>query len=130
MALPVNHPIDEQTVYVTAGAATIVVGVRAPFRGKIVKIGQVLGAAITSAPLVTVASIVVPVADAAAPGAGTAITHPALSTSNTNSAAGSQSAVIPTAANIVNEDDTIVFTPSGAAGATTAVSYYATIQAF
>lgn len=129
MALPGNHPLNERHVSVTAAAATIVVGVRSPVRGRIIKIGQVLGAAITSAPLVTVASIVAPVADATAPGAGTSITHPALSTSNTNSAAGSQSSVVPSAANLVNEDDTIVFTPSGAAGASTAVTYYAVIQA-
>lgn len=129
MALTVNHPLlKEQTVYAIAGAATIVVAARAGFRGKIVKLGAVLGAAITSAPLVVTAAIVPATADAAAPGAGTAITMPALSISNTNSAAGSGNGVVPTAANMINEDDTIVFTPSGAAGATTSVTYYAVIQ--
>jgi hypothetical protein len=129
MALTVNHPLlKEQTFTVTAGAATIVCAVRAQYRGKIVKIGATLGAAITSAPLVVVGSIIAAAADAAAPGAGTAITHPTLSVSNTNSAAGSGNSVVPTAANIVNEDDVIVFTPSGAAGATTAVTYAVTIQ--
>jgi hypothetical protein len=130
MALTVNHPLlKEQTVYAIAGAATIVVAARAGFRGKIVKLGAILGAAITSAPLVVTAAIIPATADAAAPGAGTAITMPALSISNTNSAAGSGNGVVPTAANNVNEDDSIVFTPSGAAGATTAVTYYAVIQA-
>ncbi len=129
MALTVNHPLlKEQTVYAIAGAATIVVAARAGFRGKVVKVGAVLGAAITSAPLVVVASIIPAAADTVAPGSGTAITHPALSISNTNSAAGSGNGVVPTAANIVNEDDVIVFTPSGAAGATTSVTYYAVIQ--
>ncbi len=129
MALTTNHPtLKEQTVYAVAGAATIVVAARAPFRGKVVKVGAMLGAAITSAPLAVVCSIVPATADAAAPGAGTAITHPTLSISNTNSAAGSGNGVVPTAANFVNEDDAIVFTPSGAAGATTAVTYYAVIQ--
>lgn len=128
--LTLNHPLlKEQTVYAVAGAATIVVAARAGFRGKVVKVGAVLGAAITSAPLVVTATIIASAADAAAPGAGTAITMPALSISNTNSAAGSGNGVVPTAANFVNEDDTIVFTPSGAAGATTAVTYYAVIQA-
>jgi hypothetical protein len=129
MALTVNHPtLKEQTVYAIAGAATIVVATPARFRGKIVKVGAILGAAITSAPLVITAAIVPATADAAAPGAGTAITMPALSISNTNSAAGSGNNVVPTAANFINEDDSIVFTPSGAAGATTSVTYYATIQ--
>ncbi len=112
MALTTNHPtLKEQTVYAVAGAATIVVAARAPFRGKVVKVGAMLGAAITSAPLAVVCSIVPATADAAAPGAGTAITHPTLSISNTNSAAGSGNGVVPTAA-----------------GATTAVTYYAVIQ--
>jgi hypothetical protein len=129
MALTVNHPLlKEQTVYAVAGAATIVVAARAGFRGKIVKLGAVLGAAITSAPLVVTANIIASTADAAAPGSGTAITMPTLSISNTNSAAGSGNGVVPTAANLVNEDDVIVFTPSGAAGSTTAVTYYAVIQ--
>jgi hypothetical protein len=55
MALTVNHPLlKEQTITAIAGAATIVVAARAQFRGKIVKIGATLGAAITSAPLVVV----------------------------------------------------------------------------
>jgi hypothetical protein len=102
---------------------------RAQFRGKIIKIGATLGAAITSAPLVVVGSIIPATADAAAPGAGTGITHPTLSVSNTNSAAGSGNSVVPTALNVVNEGDVIVFTPSGAAGATTSVNYYVVIQA-
>lgn len=129
MALTINHPtLKEQTVSVTAPAATIVCSNVAQYRGKIVKVGAVLGAAITSAPLVVTANIISATADGAAPGAGTAITMPALSLSNTNSAAGTGNSVVPTAANFINEGDVIVFTPSGAAGATTAVTYYATIQ--
>lgn len=129
VAIPSNHPtLKEQTVYAVAGAATIVVAARAGYRGKIVKIGAVLGAAITSAPLVVAATIIPAAADTVAPGSGTAITMPSLSVSNTNSAAGSGNGVVPTALNFVNEDDIIVFTPSGAAGATTAVTYYAVIQ--
>lgn len=130
MALTLNHPLlREQTFTVTTGAATIVCAVVAPFRGKVVKIGAVLGAAITSAPLVITAAIIPATADAAAPGSGTAITIPTLSISNTNSAAGSGNSVVPSTLNLVNEGDAVVLTPSGAAGATTAVTYYVTIQA-
>ncbi len=128
MAYPNNHVLGEVMVSTQASAATVVGVIRLPFRCKVVKVGQVLGGAITSAALVTTASIIPAVADAAAPGSGTNITHPALSTATTNSAIGSSLSVVPTAANFGNEDDLLVFTPSGAAGASTPVTYFAVLQ--
>lgn len=132
MTLPNPHPtLREVTVYchtASFGTTPIAGNVRAPFRGRIVKLGCVVNLAFTGT--LTVTPAIIPVAaDAAAPGAGTAITGGSFTMSATNSASGSSNSVVPTGANLVNEDDIINFVPSGASATTGAASFYAVIQA-
>lgn len=132
MALPNLHPtLKEQTVYchtASFGSTPIAANVRAPFRGRIVKLGCVVNASFTGT--LTVTPAIIPVAaDAAAPGAGTAITGGAFTMSATNSASGSSNSIVPTGANVVNEDDIINFIPSGATATNGPASFYAVIQA-
>lgn len=137
MALTVNHPtLKEQVVYchtASCGATPIAACARSPYRGKIVKIGQVLQGAITTADCSTAVAIISGIALAAAgagaaPGSGTAVTGSPLVTDDANSAAGTHNFFVPTAANNVNEDDLILFTPSAASGANIPCLYYAVIQ--
>ncbi len=132
MALTVNHPtLKEVTVYAhtpSVGSSPIVAVARCPFRGKVVKVGLVINGAVTGAAISSAVNIIASAADAAAPGAGTAITGSPFIITNTNSAAGSTNSFVPTAANLVNEDDLITFTPSGATGTTITGTYYAVIQ--
>lgn len=132
MALTVNHPLlKEQTVSchtASFGSTPIAANVRAPFRGKIVKIAAVVNAAFTGTLTVT-PNIILAAADGAAPGAGTAITGGAIVMSSTNSASGSTLSSAPTGANVVNEDDIINFVCSGATAAAGPASFYAVIQA-
>lgn len=132
MALPNNHPTlrEVQVSCHTAsfGSTPIAANVRAPFRGRIVKMGCVVNASFTGT--LTVTPSIIPVAaDAAAPGAGTAITGGAFTMSATNSASGSSNSIIPTALNLVNEDDIINFVPSGATASSGPALFYAVIQA-
>lgn len=132
MTLPTNHPtLKEVTVscHTASFGSTPIAGVcRAPFRGKIVKLGCVVDLAFTGTLTVT-PSIIPVVADAAAPGAGTAITGGAFTMSSTNSASGSSNSIVPTGANLVNEDDIISFVPSGATATNGPATFYAVIQA-
>lgn len=132
MTLPNPHPtLREQTVYchtASFGSTPIAANSRAPFRGKIVKVGCVVNASFTGT--LTVTPAIIPVAaDAAAPGAGTAITGGAFTMSATNSASGSSNSAAPTGANQVNEDDIINFVPSGATATNGPAMFYAVIQA-
>jgi hypothetical protein len=132
MALPVNHPLDEQTVFASTNsiATTPLACVAiAPFRGKIVKVGGAAHGAFTTDCSVAVA-IITAVAGGTAPGSGTAITGSPMTLSATNSAAGTSNSFVPTGANFVNEGDLIVFTPSGSTGTTIGGTFYAAIQAF
>lgn len=121
MALTVNHPtLKEQTVYchsASIGASAAAAYVRAPFRGKIVKVGAVTGGVITTADA-TVATAI----------GGTAITGGSITVTVAGAAAGQHFSATPTAANAVNEDDVISFTPSGASGVSIPGSFYAVIQ--
>jgi hypothetical protein len=137
MALTVNHPtLKEQVVYAhtaSCGASPIACAVRVPFRGKVVKVGQVLHGTITSADCSTTVARITGIALAAAgagaaPGSGTAITGSPLVTDESNSAAGTHNYFIPTGANNVIEDDLILFTPASASGTDIPCTYYAVIQ--
>lgn len=131
MALPNNHPLDEHTVtcFCSSFGTTPIAGViRAPFRGTIVKVGFVANLAWTGTLTVT-PTIIPAAADGAAPGSGTAITGGAFTMSATNSAPGSTNSIVPTGANLVNEDDVIRFVPSGATAATGTGTFFAVIQA-
>jgi hypothetical protein len=131
MALTVNHPpLKEVVVYAhtpSFGTSPIAAVTRAPFRGKVVKVGFVAGGAWTST-LSHAVNIIASVADGSAPGAGTAITGSPFTQSATSSALGSTNSFVPTAANNVNEDDLISFTPSGATATSMPGTYYAVIQ--
>ena len=131
MALTVNHPtLKEQTVFAhtpSFGTSPIAAVTRAGFRGKVVKVGFVCGGAFTGT-LSHAVAIIANAADATAPGSGTAITGSPFTQSATNSALGSTNSFIPSAANAVNEDDLITFTPSGATATSMPGTYYAVIQ--
>ena len=119
MAYPVTHPIDELRVYgrTSSVANGQTVSIAAPFKGRIVKVGGMVSAAITTADATCTTSI-----------AGTAITGGAFTLTQSGSAQGTQSSSIPSAANAVNEDDEIrfAFTGTGTAGGET--SLYAVVR--
>lgn len=105
MALTELHPLSEVQVpafSTSIGATPIVANARAPFRGKILKVGVIQNGAVTGTAAVAVAVN------------GTAVTGGALSV--TAGSAGTLFSATPTGANDVNEDDVISFTPSGATG--------------
>jgi hypothetical protein len=79
MALPIYHALDETVVYTTAlSVLTGVAGVaRAPFKGRIVEIGTMIGSAVTTADATVTTSI-----------AGTAITGGAFVITQSASAIG------------------------------------------
>ena len=95
------------------GAAPAAAYARVPFRGKVLKVGVVQSAAVTGT--ATVAAAV----------NGNAISGGSLSV--TGGAAGTLFTAVPTAANDVNEDDVISFTPSGATGSATG-AFFAVIR--
>ena len=106
MALPELHPVSEAVVLAHSaqiGATTAAAYARVPFRGKVLKVGVVQSAAVN----------------------GNAISGGSLSV--TGGAAGTLFTAVPTAANDVNEDDVISFTPSGATGSATG-AFFAVIR--
>jgi hypothetical protein len=121
MALTVNHPLlKEVRVYAymadvsTAGSAFIT----SPIRGKIVKMGSVRYAAITTADAAVTTEI-----------NGTAVTGGAWTLAFTSAAAGDVDTAEPTAANLVNEDDVIEFISDGASSTACPAMFWAVIQA-
>jgi hypothetical protein len=112
MALPELHPVNEAQVMAFTsqiGATPAPAYVRAPFRGKVLKVGVVQGATVTGTSTITAAIN------------GTAITGGAIAA--TAGGAGSHFSAVPTGANDVNEDDVISFTPAGATGSATGACY-------
>jgi hypothetical protein len=109
MALPTPHPIHEVVVYgSTVDVTTGKTGAcRAPFTGRVVKVGAIIGAAIAAADATNTVSI-----------AGVAVTGGAFVMATAASAAGTVFTAVPTGANTCNEDDPITFalTGSGTAG--------------
>jgi hypothetical protein len=131
MALPVNHPIDEQTLSCSTNSIAstpLAAAVRAPFRGVISRFGAVSHGAFTTNCSIAVA-IITPVADGTAPGSGTAVSGSPMTLAATNSAAGTSTSMVPSAVTVVNEGDLIVFTPSGSTGTTIGATFSAVIQA-
>lgn len=105
MALPENRPLSE--AYLTAysssiGATPVAAYVRAPFRGRILKVGCIQSAAVTGTSTIAVAVN------------GTAVTGASISV--TGGSAGTSFEAVPTGANTVNEGDVVSLTPSGATG--------------
>lgn len=123
MALPVNRPLNVIRVssynadISTAGSSFAAV----PVRGKIILLGCVIHAAVTTAPNVLTAKIGV------SGSAGTSITIPTWTQSNTSSAAGVVSEVVPTAANLADAGNNIEFISDGAGSGTVPATYYADI---
>jgi len=116
MALPELHPVSEAVVLAHSaqiGATPAAAYARVPFRGKVLKVGVVQSAAVTGT--ATVATAV----------NGNAISGGSLAV--TGGAAGTLFTAAPTAANDVNEDDVIAFTPSGATGSATG-AFFAVIR--
>lgn len=121
MALPVNHPLNEVPLHchsASIGGTPIAGYLRAPFRGKILKVGVITNGTITTADC-TVATAV----------NGTAITGGSVVATVSGAAAGQLFSAIPTGANLVNEDDVISFTPSGASGSNIPGTFFAVIRA-
>jgi hypothetical protein len=112
MALTELHPVNELQVMAftsSLGTTPVATYVRAPFRGKVLKVGVVQNAAVTGTATVTTAIN------------GAAITAGAVSV--TGGSAGSHFFATPSGANDVNEDDVISFTPTGATGSATGHCY-------
>src|SRR5262245_28356519 len=112
MALTELHPVSELQVMAftsSLGTAPVTTYVRAPFRGKVLKVGVVQSAAVTGTATVTTAVN------------GAAITGGAVSV--TGGLTGSHFSATPSGANDVNEDDVISFTPAGATGTVTGHCY-------
>jgi hypothetical protein len=59
---------------------------------------------------------------------GTAVTGSPFTITASGSAAGTSATMVPSGANLVNEDDYISFTPSGSTGASVTGTYFALIQ--
>ena len=130
MALPNLHPLYEVKIDSTTNSIAstpLACAVVAPMRGKVVKITAVSHGAFTTDCSVAVVIIAAPAAGAA-PGAGTAITGSPMTLTASNSAAGTTTSLVPTGANLVNEGDIIVFTPSGSTGTTIGGTFCAFIQ--
>jgi hypothetical protein len=115
MALPLNHPLSD--VFMTTVVADVATGrsgfVRAPVRGKVVRIGTLLGAAATTADATITTSI-----------AATAITGGAFVITQSGSAAGDEDYASTdgtgnstiSALNFVNEGDLIKWAVTGSGG--------------
>jgi hypothetical protein len=119
MALPVNHPFNN---IIVSGTTTDVTNgktaaMRAPCRGKIVKISATLGAASATADATATTSI-----------AGTAVTNGVLTLTQASSAAGTTFTVVPSGANTCNEDDAITIAQTGSGTAGGFVTYQVEIR--
>lgn len=120
MALTTNHPLNERVVWAfsrSVGNSAETAYTVSPCRGKVIKVGVVLHAAITTADG-TVATTI----------NGTAITGGSITITQSGSAAGSAFSATPTAANTVAEGDYISFPPTGASGTTVGAMFYAIIR--
>lgn len=120
MALPKHRPLNVTRVYAhmadssTAGSAFTV----APVRGKIIKVGSIIHAAVSSADTAITMEI-----------NGTAVTGGGWTIAYSGAAAGDVDTAVPTAANFVVEDDAIEFISDGAGSSTVPTTFFADIQA-
>jgi hypothetical protein len=125
MALSNNYPLYQDTLCTTTNSIAstpLACAIRAPYRGTIDRIGAVSHGAFTTDCSIAVAIITSPVAGVA-PGSGTAVGGSPMTLDDTNSAAGTQTSMVPTGANVVAEGDIIVFTPSGSTGTTIGATF-------
>lgn len=118
MALAKNRPLNVVRVFAymadssTAGSAFAV----SPCRGKIIKMGSVIGAALTVADTAITSKV-----------AGAAVTGGGWTIAFTSAAAGDVDTAIPAAANAVNEDDNIEFISDGGGTTTCPTTFFADI---
>jgi hypothetical protein len=118
MAYPVNKPLNIVRVYAymadvsTASSAFV----PSPCRGKIVKAGSSIYAAITGADAAVTMEI-----------NGTAVTGGSWTITQSGSAPGDVDTANPTAANLVSEGDAIEFISDGASSTTAPAMFYADI---
>lgn len=119
MALANNRPLNVIRVFAhmadssTAGSAFTA----APCRGRIVKLGSVINAAVTTADTAITSKI-----------NGAAITGGGWTIAFTSAAAGDVDTAIPSGANAVNEDDKIEFASDGAGSGTVPTTFFADIM--
>ncbi len=120
MALPANHPLREHVVHAfsrSIGASPEAAYIRAPFRGRILKVGCITQGTITTADA-TIATAI----------NGTAITGGSITVTVSGAAAGQHFSATPTATRDVVEDDVVSFTPSGASGSNIGGQMYAVFE--
>jgi hypothetical protein len=120
MALPANHPLREHVVQAfsrSIGASPEAAHIRAPFRGRIIKLGCVTQGTITTADAAIATAI-----------NGTAITGGSITVTVSGAAAGQHFSATPTGARDVVEDDVVSFTPSGASGSNIGAQLYAVFE--
>ena len=121
MPLPNNHPTLKETQVeghsASIGAAPAAAFARAAFRGRIVKFGGVTGGAITTSDCTVTVAV-----------NGTSVGTFTITAAG--AAAGQLFSGAPStfAAQAVNEDDVISFTPSGASGASVPGNFFAVLQ--
>ena len=119
MPLPENAPLNTVTVFAhtadvsTPGSAFTL----APARGRIVKLGSVIHAAVTTADTTVTGRI-----------NGAAITGGAWTIAQAGAAAGDLDSAVPAGANAVNEGDRIEFVSDGASSGVAPATFFATIR--
>jgi hypothetical protein len=119
MALPTNHKFTEVQVEAytpSAGASPSSCSARAPFRGRVIKLGATLQGTLTGDATVTCTI------------AGTSITIPTFTLTASGSVNGTTFSVIPTGANNCNEDDYISFVSTSGSGANIPCLFWAVID--
>ena len=119
MPLPNNHTINtiDLTAYTpSCGTAPAAAYVRAPFRCRLLKVTGILGGAITTANGTVTVSV-------------NANTVATFTVTQSGSAAGQLSSVIPPSPTYLNEDDVIALTPSGASGTSIPMHFSVAVRA-
>ncbi len=119
MALPELVPLNETVIwgYMADVSAASSAFAYVPVRGKVIKVGSVLGGAISGADSALTTEI-----------NGTAVTGGAWTVANASSAAGDVDTATPTAANAVNIGDAFEWITSGASTDTAPLYCFAIIR--
>jgi hypothetical protein len=118
MALPTNHKWTEQQLHTyspSVGASPVAAYVRAPARGKIIKVGCVLGGTLTGDATVTVAI-------------GSTNVSPTFTLTASGSAGGTIYTSVPTGSQYCNEDDVISFTSASGSGSSIPGNFFAVMD--
>ena len=119
MPLPNTHTLNttDLTAYTpSCGATPVAAYVRAPFRCRLLKVTGILGGAITTANGTVTVSV-------------NANTVATFTVTQSGSAAGQLSSVIPPSPTYLNEDDVIALTPSGASGTSIPMHFSVAVRA-